>query len=279
MRVLVVEDELKMARLLRRALERAHRAQPGHRLSVPRGGTEVTTLAVELNDLLDRIDAAVVRERAFLDEASHDLRTPIAIIRGELELARDLAEEGSEIASALESGLDEADRLDRLAYNLLVLARSRGGSLGGSPARVDVGTVAQRAARAVARRVAPAGIRLNVVGSAVAVGDEWALERAVINLLDNAVRFARNEVTVAIAEGDGSVTLEVRDDGPGFPPDLLPHCFDRFLRGQAPSGPTGHGTGLGLAIVAAIADAHCGEVHASNHRDGGAVVQLTLPTG
>jgi signal transduction histidine kinase len=250
-------------------------SEAGTRLSIARGGAELTELARRLDAMLDRIDAAVARERAFLDEASHELRTPIAIVRGELELARAQAAEGTPVRAALDSTLDEVERLDRLAHNLLVLARSRSGKISESVSPVDLETVARRAVRAVTRPAAARGVRIRVSGSGVASGDELGLERATLNLLDNAVRFARGRVDVVVEEQNGWARLEVLDDGPGFDPALLPHAFDRFRAGPDEEA---SGAGLGLAIVAAIAQAHGGSVEAENRMSGGARVRLLVPS-
>jgi signal transduction histidine kinase len=249
--------------------------EAGTRLSIARGGAELTELGRRLDAMLDRIDAAVARERAFLDEASHELRTPIAIVRGELELARTQAPEDTPVRAALDSTLDEVERLDRLAHNLLVLARSRSGKISESVAPVDLETVARRAVRAVARPAAARGVQIRLSGSGVASGDELGLERATLNLLDNAVRFARGRVDVLVEEQDGWAHLEVLDDGPGFDPAVLPHAFDRFRAGEAEEA---GGVGLGLAIVAAIAQAHGGTVQAENRMSGGARVRLLVPS-
>ncbi len=135
------------------------------RLSVPETGEELADLARHLNELLARIEAALEHERAFLDDASHDLRTPISIVRSELELARMQTEAGSELARALDSSLEEVDRLDRLAVNLLVLARSRSAG----PPRlepVELGALSRRAAQTVARSRDGAAVPVQVNGSA-----------------------------------------------------------------------------------------------------------------
>jgi signal transduction histidine kinase len=246
--------------------------EPGERLSISRGGAELRELATRLNFMLDRIEDAAARERSFLDDASHELRTPIAIVRGELELARDRARSNPELVEALDSVLDEVERLERLAHNLLVLARSRSGSLTAGDTPVDLETVVERAVRSVRRRAENSHIAIHRRGNAVVNGDESSLQRAVLNLLDNAVRYAQSEVSVTIESHPSVVLLTVVDDGPGFG-DLLPQAFDRFIRDPGHEG----GMGLGLAITAAIATTHGGYVAADNRPAGGAQVCLRLP--
>ena len=247
--------------------------EAGERLRISGGGAELRALAARLNAMLDRIEEAAAHERAFLDDASHELRTPISIVRGELEMARSKVVGDAELAGALDSVLDEVERLERLAHNLVVLARSRSGTLTAGETPVDLETVVSRAVRAVSRRATNRQVQIRSVGNAVVDGDESSLERAVLNLLDNAVRYAGSTVTVTISEGRSVVDLAVTDDGPGFDEDLLPHAFNRFTRDPARHG----GMGLGLAITAAIAAAHGGHVSATNPEGGGAEVRLRLP--
>jgi two-component system, OmpR family, sensor kinase len=264
--------------------------EPGQRLSIPIGGEELAELARRLNGLLDRIESAMVHERAFLDDASHELRTPIAIVRGEVELARMAAADNvetrdSEVARALDSTLEEVERLDRLAANLLVLARTRAGQTG-EARRVDLVAVARRATNNAerARRVVAVANDVDVViqvdgtseSSQVVLGDETALERAIGNVVDNALRHAGSRVEVDVRRIDDELVVEVRDDGPGFPEAILPTVFDRFTSDEAARGAATPSVGLGLAIVDAIATAHGGRAVAANGPDG-AIVRLELP--
>jgi len=246
------------------------------RLSVPETGEELAELARHLNELLARIEAALEHERAFLDDASHDLRTPISIVRSELELARMQTEEGSELARALDSSLEEVGRLDRLAVNLLVLARFR--SAGPPPPElVELGALSRRAAETVARSRDGDAVPVRVNGSAEVSGDEEAIARAVLNLVDNAARHADERVDVEVSSDGDRAVVAVRDDGPGFPPELLGQAVGRFVRGTNGGRGTENGAGLGLAIVDAIATAHGGALEIENRAEGGAKVQLRLP--
>jgi signal transduction histidine kinase len=163
-----------------------------------------------------------------------------------------------------------------LAVNLLVLARSR--SAGPHrPERVELGALSRRAAETVARSRDGDAVPVRVNGSAHVRGDEDAIERAVLNLVENAARHAGGRVDVEVSsEGDRAV-VAVRDDGPGFPPELLGQAAGRFVRGTNGGRGTANGAGLGLAIVDAIAAAHGGELEIENGAEGGADVQLRLP--
>lgn len=246
------------------------------RLSVPETGEELADLARHLNELIARIEAALEHERAFLDDASHDLRTPISIVRSELELARMQTADGSQLAQALDSSLEEVERLDRLAVNLLVLARTR--SAGPRPSEpVELGELSRRAAQTVARSRDGDAIPVEVTGSAEVRGDEHAIERAVLNMVENATRHANGRVDVEVSSDGDRAVVVVRDDGPGFPPALLGQAAGRFVRGENVGRGGANGAGLGLAIVDAIATAHGGELEIENGVQGGASVRLRIP--
>ncbi len=252
--------------------------EPGRRLTVPvAGGTEIAELAERLNEMLARIEAAVLHERSFLDDASHELRTPIAILRGEVELARMGVADGTEQAATLDSVMEEVLRLQDLTTDLLVLARTRTGTVGARP-EVDLGDVADGGDRVGApgrwRRVdrdrrPRARDRPGRRRRARARGDQHPRERVPVR--DRPGRRRRRR-----AAGEGA-WLEVRDDGPGFPPELeATRAFERFARADGPGGAAG--AGLGLAIVGEIVAAHGGTVEATNAQPGGAVVRIWLPT-
>jgi len=252
------------------------------RLPQPPGDDEIAHLGRTLNAMLDRIEAAVLRKRAFLDDASHELRTPLTILRGELELALGSTEDPVEVERALRSAIDEADRLGRLAEDLLTLARSDARELALQLEPVDLRALAERT---VAARP-PGGPAVRVAASQPVVvrGDADRLSQVLANLVANACRFARSEVLVEVAVDESSVggvargRLEVADDGPGFPPAILPVAFERFRRADRARSRDAGGTGLGLAIVSGIVSAHGGAVQADNGPPlGGAVVTAWLP--
>ncbi|MDQ1515747.1 MAG: hypothetical protein QOE80_1577 [Actinomycetota bacterium] len=255
-------------------------AQAGRRLPYPEGEDEIAELGRTLNAMLDRIEAAFARERMFLDDASHELRTPIAVLRAELEVA--LLESGDREAleRSLRSALEEAQRLAHLAEDLLVLARASAGRLPLRRRPVEVRTLVEEAVRRANGAAGRNGLQLRVDGpGARAVVDPARLEQVVANLVGNARRFARGEVRVQVRPDGDDVVIVVADDGPGFPATVLPVAFDRFTRAEAArSHDAGAGAGLGLAIVAAIVRAHGGTISAANGPPlGGAAVVVRLP--
>jgi signal transduction histidine kinase len=265
---LIVGAALRPMRAMVRQADALSIARRG-RLSV-QAPAELAELARHLNDMLDRIEAALDHERQFVDDASHELRTPIAIARGELELARPLVVDEPAVQSAVDSALEEVERLEAMAVNLLVLARSRAA---GPPAdvRIDLHAVCEQAIDDVRRARDLNGVTVSLDGDAATTGDAIALVRAVTNLVDNATRHAAHAVNVTVERSNRSAVVEVHDDGPGLPREVIDRAGARFVPGS-------RGAGLGLAIVDAIAAAHGGHLELVND-DGdahGAVVRLVL---
>ncbi len=247
------------------------------RLPQPAGDDEIARLGRTLNAMLDRIEAAVERQRGFLDDASHELRTPITILRGELELALGCTDDPAETEQALRSAIDEADRLSRLADDLLTLARSDASQLELRIGEVDLRELADRLVRALPAD-APA---VTVTGDdrVVVEGDADRLAQVLTNLLTNARHFARSTVSVAVVMTHDGAEVVVADDGPGFADALLPVAFERFRRADRARSRDAGGTGLGLAIAASLVAAHGGSIRATNGPPlGGAVVVVDLPS-
>jgi two-component system, OmpR family, sensor kinase len=250
-------------------------------LEVPRTKDEVAALAATMNDLLSRLRRALERERAFVADASHELRSPLAILRGELELAGRPRRGASELTAAVRTAAEEADRLSRITDDLLVLARGDVGRLDLRPAQTDLRTLLGRSAALAGPLLAAAQVtcQVDVPAGTRACVDPDRARQAVDNLLANAARFApAGSVIVIAARNDGpGLRIEVHDDGPGFPDAFLPHAFERFRRPDTGRSRDDGGAGLGLAIVAAICAAHGGRAMAGNKPGGGAIVSLWFP--
>ena len=246
------------------------------RLPVPRAQDELRRLGETLNQMLDRLHTALERERAFVDDASHELRTPLAAHRAELELALRYGATTEELRAAIASAIEEADRLAQMAESLLVIARSDKGELALKLEPVEVPDVFASLRDRLGARAEREGRSLVFDdGSPGAVNaDRVRLEQALGNLVENALRYGDGPVRVWSRSADGRMEIHVSDDGPGFPPDFLPHAFERFRR--VDSARSTDGTGLGLAIVKAIARAHGGDARARNSGGGGADVWIDL---
>ena len=243
----------------------------GARLPVPGTRDEVAALGVTMNGLLDRLHRALARERGFIADAGHELRTPLAILRAELDLAARPGRDRDELADAVGRAGLETDRLIRVAEDLLLLARTDNAQpvLVRQPVRLAelLGAATDRAAGRIELSCAP---------QLCLSADPIRLRQVLDNLLDNALRHAPT-VTVTAAANGTDVEIEVCDSGPGFPVEFLPHAFERFQRADPARNRADGGAGLGLAIVRALTEAHGGKVSADNRPGGGARVRLTLP--
>jgi len=247
------------------------------RLPLSPSRDELHRLGATLNAMLARLEAGVGRERDFVADASHELRTPLAMLRTELELIARDHPEGQELDAALDSAIEETDRLGHLTEDLLVLARADRG-------RVPIMRESVRVAdliSVVCRRYAslgvksPTAVRPQPSGLTVRA-DPTRLEQALTNIVDNALHHGAAPIRLTVLERNGFVELHVADAGPGFAPEFLPRAFERFAR--ADTSRATHGTGLGLAIVHAIANAHGGSAHAANLVGGGAHVWIAIPS-
>jgi two-component system OmpR family sensor kinase len=266
---------------LRREVASVSARDPAPGLQVPRTHDEIAALATTMNELLGRLQGALARQRALVADASHELRTPFAVLRGELELAARPGRSREELAAAVEQAGEEAARLARITEQLLFLARSDEDRIQPRLERTAIGPLLTRSAEhAAARaRAADVSVVVDVPAGLVAEVDPDRIREAADNLVDNALRFAPAGTPVVIAaRADGPhLVIEVRDQGPGFPGGFLPHAFERFARPDTGRARSDGGAGLGLAIVSAIAQAHGGRAAVRNLPGGGAVVTLELP--
>jgi signal transduction histidine kinase len=250
-------------------------------VQVPRTRDEIAALAATMNELLGRLHRALARQRALVADASHELRTPFAVLRGELELAGRPGRSREELAAAVQRSSEEAARLARITEQLLFLARSDEDRVPPHAENTDIGALLTRSAEHASARAATAGVSCQVEAPAglAARLDPDRIREAVDNLVDNALRFAPAGTPIVIAaRADGTdLVIEVRDRGLGFPAEFLPRAFERFARPDSGRARSEGGAGLGLAIVSAIARAHGGRATARNQPEGGAVVALELP--
>jgi two-component system OmpR family sensor kinase len=271
---------LRPVEAMRRRAAGVTAARPG-RLPVPHARDEVSRLAVTLNDMLARLEAAFEHERRFVADASHELRTPLALLRAELELALRRPRSHEELEEALRSAAEETERLSRLAEDLLLIARADQGGLPIRRERVAAGEVLATVAGRFATRARALGRELRVGESdALLDADPTRVEQALGNLVDNALAHGLGPVVLHALPRDGVVELHVEDEGPGFPDDFRERAFDRFSRADQARGHEGGahgGTGLGLSIVDLIARAHGVRAGLRNRPEGGADVWLEVP--
>lgn len=238
------------------------------------GDDELADLARTFNAMLDRLQGAFQTQRAFLDDAGHELRTPITIIRGHLEVSGSDPGEQAEARAVI---LDELDRMARLVDELLLLAKSeRPDFLSVHP--VDLAEFTADLA-GKARSLGDRRWVEEASSPAVFLGDRQRLTQAVMNLARNSVRHTRPDdvISVGSSSANGSVRLWVRDTGEGIAPADLARIFDRFSRGSVPGHVGSEDSGLGLAIVRVIVEAHGGMIEVDSRPGHGATFTLVLP--
>ena len=245
------------------------------RVPDPPGDDEVSRLAGTMNRMLERLEGSRLRERRFVSDASHELRSPVAAIRQYAEVARAHPDRTS-LEELAEIVLEEDARLQRLVEDLLLLSRLDEGTLDRPSALVDLDDLvleeASRLRTATELRIDSTGVSPGRV-----VGDRDQLERLVRNLTDNAARHATGQVRVSLRELDGHVVLRVEDDGGGVDPRQRERIFDRFVRLDEARDRDSGGSGLGLAIVREVAEFHGGDVRVLESDLGGSRFEIRLP--
>ena len=241
---------------------------------------EYHRLVEVLNSMLTRLQSSFEAQRRFTADASHELRSPLTAMRGELEVALRRERDPEEYRRVLDSTLEEVLRLSRTADDLLTLARSEAGVARPRLAPTDLAEVARKAVERLAPTAASRGIELELDHRGVCgvLADADQMERVIRNLLDNAVRHSPDgsAITVRLSSDQRAVEVSVSDRGPGLggiPPERV---FDRFYRADAARS-QGSGTGLGLAIVKAVVEAHGGRVLAEDRQRGGARFTVLVP--
>jgi heavy metal sensor kinase len=274
-RALAPVDELTLA-VRRISLENL-----SERLNVPKTGDELERLGNTWNEMLGRLAASVDRMRQFTADASHELRTPIAVIRTTAELALRRDRPDADYRKSLESVRLEAEWMGQLAEDLLLLARSDSGTMKMRSEPVSIDDLAREAARETAPMAEARGISmrsdLNASGRLIEA-DGRALRRVLTILLENAVQHTPPEGEVAIETGasDREIRVDVSDTGEGIRGEDLPHIFERFYRGD-PARSRQNGAGLGLAIAKAITEAHGAQIKVETERGQGTRFSIRFP--
>ena len=250
------------------------------RLSVPRTGDELQRMSETWNEVLERLDGAVKRIRQFTADASHELCTPVALIRATAELALRREREPEEYRKSLRNIESEAQRMTELTESLLTLARADASGLDMPLVRTDLNGIVHEAVRQSAPLAEAQGLLLKAETAdvpALASANGAGIRRLLLILIDNALKHTPDggTVTVSSAVRDGGVVLSVQDTGEGIAADALAHIFERFYR----AGTTrGGGSGLGLSIAQAIAQAHGSTITVESALGTGARFSLTLRT-
>ncbi|MGH8963121.1 MAG: sensor histidine kinase [Jatrophihabitantaceae bacterium] len=294
---LLTRAALRPVERMRRQVAGMRATEVGSGIAIPKTRDEIARLANTFNQLLARLHAANEREKAFVTDTGHELRTPLAVLKGELELAQSPNRTREELRETVTVAAEETERLVRLAEDLLLLARDDEAPVP-RLTRFDLAPVVDQAIRAVggAARARDLDVRLAANGPVPINAELDRIRRAVDNLLTNAIRYAPlgGWIEVGVEMTGTHVQVTVSDNGPGFPTTFLPIAFDRFTRAESPTGysrsapaqtvlaqtmvpaQTG-GNGLGLAIVHSVIASHGGTATAANGPSGGAVVTLRWP--
>jgi signal transduction histidine kinase len=244
------------------------------RVPQPATRDEIARLAATMNGMLDRLEAATDRQRRFVDDASHELRSPLAVLRGELEIALNHAKTADWPAVAARL-LGDVSRQERLVHDLLFMAREEHGGTRAPEVLVDLDAVVFDEVDRVRIR-SSAVIDTTGVSAAPVRGHREDLGRVVANLLENAVRHASERVVVTVGMNGSRAELVVHDDGPGIPHDVRDRIFERFARLDEGRSRDKGGTGLGLAIASDIVSAHGGTITVEDAAVGARLV-VRLP--
>ena len=245
------------------------------RVMVRRTGDEIEELSTTFNGLLDRLDRAFRRERQFIGDLAHELKTPLATLRGEIELALARKRGAAQYRRALGESLTDAKRLSETLANILDLAWSKTDTqmekVNLSSLMSDLAEVAEKMAGLKKIRV-----KHNIAKRTFVLGKRDKLSRAILNLIDNAVKFSPNkgEVIIYLGKEKGGAVVKISDNGEGIKKADKPHIFNRFYRGKN-TGTTG--SGLGLPIALAIVTAHQGRLSITSKRGGGTTATIYLP--
>lgn len=251
------------------------------RLEIGRAAEELETLAGSFNELLSRLDQTFGSMRRFVADASHELRTPIAVIRGEADVALSQERSAAAYRETLAVILDESRRLSRLVDDLLNLARADAGNVQLQLREFYFGDLLRDCCRSVQALAAARGVAVECRSPEDVPyrGDEELLHRMAMNLLDNAIRHTPpgGRVEVSLEAAGAGLAIAVSDTGTGIAPEALPYLFDRFYRGDQARSRQDGGFGLGLAIVKWVAESHGGSVGVASEAGAGSTFTVTLP--
>jgi signal transduction histidine kinase len=271
---LIVGWALRPVEAIRRQVEVISAQALDQRISEPTVDDEIGQLTHTMNAMLHRLETSTERQRRFVADASHELKSPLAILRNEVEVALAHPEAGDWQSTAT-SILEESERMGRLVQDLLFLAHSDEGRAAAPGADIDLDDVvlAEVSRLRLRGRVQVDSSR---VSAAPVTGRAEQLSRVARNLLENAERYARSTITVELRFADGRVQLVVADDGPGIPPEDRERIFERFTRLYDPNSPHDGGSGLGLAIAKEIVETHGGHIWVENAAVGARFV-IDLP--
>ncbi|MDD5209343.1 MAG: heavy metal sensor histidine kinase [Elusimicrobiales bacterium] len=250
------------------------------RIKPPETRDEIRELADLFNAMLARLEDSFLSERRFIQDVSHELKTPLTILKGELEVALKKARSVGEYTAVLQSNLEETEKMSKIVGDLLTLARFDNREVRLERSRVNLKTLLGGAAGSLSGLAEKSGASIELSRAADSIeveADQGQLGRLFLNLLDNALKYGGpgGKIKVNISMEAGRPAVSVSDSGPGIPAGDLPHIFKRFYR--ADSSRSSSGFGLGLAIAKSIADAHGAEIKAESPPGQGSTFTVIFP--
>ncbi|MGA8234366.1 MAG: ATP-binding protein [Candidatus Acidiferrales bacterium] len=263
------------------AVRRIDVQQLSDRLPVRGTNDEVDDVAKAFNETLGRLENSVGQMKQFTASISHELRTPLTTLRGEAEVALLDTRSAEQYKQVLTSQLEEFDKLGHMINQLLVLARAEAGEIQWAGQRVDLSALTLSLTEQMEPLATAKSIRLgsNVQPGVFVHGDANWIERAILNLLDNGIKFTDGPGTVDVTLNpcQNDAVLTVQDTGIGIPTDSLPHIFDRFFRVEPSRSKSVQGVGLGLALAKWIIEKHRGHIEVQSQTGKGSSFTIRLP--
>lgn len=249
------------------------------RIALPEGRDEIRRLAETFNGMLDRLERSFSSQREFIEDLSHEIKTPLAVMKGELEVTLKKMRSAREYEETLSSSLEETDKIISIVEDLLTLAKFDANVMVLETGRVDIGALVRDTVEEFEIMAEQKKIVIGLSGaeqSMEVMGDRLKLKMVLLNLLGNAVKFtaAGGRIEVGVARDNGSIAVRITDNGTGMSEEQLARIFERFYRAR--SGET-IGTGLGLSIVKSIIEAHLGRIEVGSAPGHGSTFTIMLP--
>ncbi len=251
------------------------------RLEIPYTESEVAGLVTAFNEMVERLNRSFEQMRRFNADTAHELRTPLAVLLAQTELALRSPGLPEETRALLSSNLEELDRMICFVNEILTLSEAEAGAYKLAPKPINLRSVVRETVEGVSLLAQERGVRLEIEDGA----DVWLeadvlwIRRAILNVLDNAIKYSHEggTVQVRVHERDGSAVFRITDQGIGISSRDLPLIFDRLYRADHARSRTGGGSGLGLSLVKWIVEAHHGKIHVSSHPEQGTDFEVELP--
>ena len=279
---LLVQRALRPVEHITSAAEQITQLNLSDRLPVAQSGDELDQLSMTLNRMIARLDDAFQNSKRFAADASHDLRTPLTILRGELESLVDESGQDEELRGKLGDLLEEVIHLSKIVEQLFTLTQLDNCESRAEWKRFDLAELVRTTADQMSLLAEDKKISLTCAADAPAYvhGDRSRIKQVIVNLLDNAIKYTRPEgrVVLRVQGGNGCAIFEIEDTGIGIPPDALPQVFERFFRVDKTRSAEAKSAGLGLSIVKSICAAHGGSVEAASVVNEGSCFTVRLPS-